>query len=80
MPGSLASAASFGILISSHPMSAFTGLSAFPITPCDAAGRLDEEGLRRLLAPLVEVATRCKDESEGARAFQCRELELVSSL
>ncbi len=36
-------------------MSAFTGLSAFPITPCDAAGRLDEEGLRRLLAPLVEA-------------------------
>ncbi|MCJ2012515.1 dihydrodipicolinate synthase family protein [Methylobacterium sp. J-076] len=34
-------------------MSAFTGLSAFPITPCDAAGRLDEDGLRRLLAPLV---------------------------
>lgn len=32
------------------------------------------------LAPLVEVATRCKDDSEGARAFQCRELELVSSL
>jgi 4-hydroxy-tetrahydrodipicolinate synthase len=36
-------------------MSAFTGLSSFPITPCDAAGRLDEEGLRRLLAPLVEA-------------------------
>jgi 4-hydroxy-tetrahydrodipicolinate synthase len=36
-------------------MSAFTGLSAFPITPCDAAGRLDEDGLRRVLAPLVEA-------------------------
>lgn len=36
-------------------MSAFTGLSAFPITPCDAAGRLDEDGLRRLLTPLVEA-------------------------
>lgn len=36
-------------------MSAFTGLSAFPITPCDASGRLDEAGLRRLLAPLVEA-------------------------
>jgi 4-hydroxy-tetrahydrodipicolinate synthase len=36
-------------------MSAFTGLSAFPITPCDAAGRLDADGLRHLLAPLVEA-------------------------
>jgi len=36
-------------------MTAFTGLSAFPITPCDAAGRLDGDGLRRLLAPLVEA-------------------------
>ncbi|GJE36241.1 dihydrodipicolinate synthase family protein [Methylobacterium persicinum] len=36
-------------------MSAFTGLSAFPITPCDAQGRLDADGLRRLLAPLVEA-------------------------
>ncbi len=36
-------------------MSAFTGLSAFPITPCDAAGRVDEDHLRRLLAPLVEA-------------------------
>jgi 4-hydroxy-tetrahydrodipicolinate synthase len=34
-------------------MSAFTGLSAFPITPCDAGGRIDEVGLRRLLARLV---------------------------
>ncbi len=34
-------------------MSAFTGLSAFPITPCDAGGRIDEAGLRRMLAPLV---------------------------
>ena len=36
-------------------MSAFAGLSAFPITPCDAAGRVDETHLRRLLAPLVEA-------------------------
>lgn len=36
-------------------MSAFTGLSAFPITPCDASGQVDEAGLRRLLAPLVEA-------------------------
>lgn len=36
-------------------MSAFNGLSAFPITPCDAAGRIDEGHLRRLLAPLVEA-------------------------
>lgn len=36
-------------------MSAYTGLSAFPITPCDAAGRLDADGLRRLLVPLVEA-------------------------
>ncbi len=36
-------------------MGAFTGLSAFPITPCDADGRLDAGHLRRLLAPLVEA-------------------------
>ena len=36
-------------------MGAFTGLSAFPITPCDAEGRLDAGHLRRLLAPLVEA-------------------------
>lgn len=34
-------------------MSRFTGLSAFPITPSDAEGRVDTEGLRRLLAPLA---------------------------
>ena len=34
-------------------MSAFTGLSAFPITPSDADGRVDADALRRLLAPLV---------------------------
>ncbi len=28
-------------------------LSAFPITPCDARGRLDAQALRRILAPLV---------------------------
>ncbi len=33
----------------------FTGLSAFPITPADAAGRVDVAGLRRLLARLVEA-------------------------
>ncbi len=44
-----------GSPLSSYPMSAFTGLSAFPITPCDAAGRLDGDGLRRLLTPLVEA-------------------------
>ncbi|WP_342165489.1 dihydrodipicolinate synthase family protein [Methylobacterium sp. SD21] len=36
-------------------MGAYTGLSAFPITPCDADGRLDAAHLRRLLAPLVEA-------------------------
>ena len=34
-------------------MTAFTGLSAFPITPCDADGRVDAGALRRLLAPLA---------------------------
>lgn len=34
-------------------MSSFTGLSAFPITPSDADGRVDADALRRLLAPLV---------------------------
>lgn len=31
----------------------FTGLSAFPITPCDRAGRVDTAALRDLLAPLM---------------------------
>lgn len=31
----------------------FAGLSAFPITPCDRAGRIDMAALRDLLAPLV---------------------------
>jgi 4-hydroxy-tetrahydrodipicolinate synthase len=30
-----------------------TGLSAFPITPCDPDGRVDVAALRRLLAPLL---------------------------
>ncbi len=34
-------------------MIALTGLSAFPITPADPAGRVDTAGLARLLAPLV---------------------------
>ena len=31
----------------------FTGLSAFPITPCDSAGRVDSAALRDFLAPLI---------------------------
>lgn len=34
-------------------MSRFTGLSAFPITPSDAQGRVDADALRRVLAPLA---------------------------
>lgn len=34
-------------------MSPFTGLSAFPITPADAAGRVDVPALRRLVARLA---------------------------
>lgn len=34
-------------------MSRITGLSAFPITPSDADGRVEAEALRRLLAPLA---------------------------
>ncbi|MDP4026385.1 dihydrodipicolinate synthase family protein [Methylobacterium sp. NEAU 140] len=36
-------------------MSRYTGLSAFPITPCDPDGRVDAEALRGLLTPLVEA-------------------------
>ena len=36
-------------------MTALTGLSAFPITPTDADGRVDLDGLRRLVAPLAEA-------------------------
>ncbi|MET0971339.1 MAG: dihydrodipicolinate synthase family protein [Tardiphaga sp.] len=36
-------------------MVALKGLSAFPITPMDAAGRVDTAALSRLLAPLVEA-------------------------
>jgi 4-hydroxy-tetrahydrodipicolinate synthase len=31
----------------------FQGLSAFPITPADASGKVDTEALKRLLSPLV---------------------------
>ena len=34
-------------------MPKITGLSAFPITPSDAGGRVDADALRRLLAPLA---------------------------
>lgn len=34
-------------------MPTITGLSAFPITPSDAEGRVDDDALRRILAPLV---------------------------
>ncbi|MGU3545817.1 dihydrodipicolinate synthase family protein, partial [Methylobacterium sp. A52T] len=34
-------------------LSDLSGLSAFPITPSDADGRVDAEALRRLLEPLV---------------------------
>jgi 4-hydroxy-tetrahydrodipicolinate synthase len=36
-------------------MPALSGLSAFPITPSDVDGRVDAEGLRRLLEPLAEA-------------------------
>jgi 4-hydroxy-tetrahydrodipicolinate synthase len=36
-------------------MTAFSGLSAFPITPADAGGRVDTVALRRLVARLVET-------------------------
>ncbi|TDK37251.1 dihydrodipicolinate synthase family protein [Rhizobium deserti] len=37
------------------PQPIFAGLSAFPLTPADEAGRVDVEGLQRLLARLVEA-------------------------
>ena len=36
---------------------AFTGLSAFPLTPADEAGRVDTDALQRLLARIVEAKT-----------------------
>ena len=36
-------------------MPTLSGLSAFPITPSDADGRVDAEGLRRLLEPLADA-------------------------
>ncbi|MCJ2142274.1 dihydrodipicolinate synthase family protein [Methylobacterium sp. E-066] len=36
-------------------MQAISGLSAFPITPSDAEGRVDEAGLRRLLERLADA-------------------------
>jgi len=36
-------------------MTVLTGLSAFPITPSDAGGRVDVAALRRLIAPLCEA-------------------------
>ncbi|MGU3663655.1 dihydrodipicolinate synthase family protein [Methylobacterium sp. A49B] len=36
-------------------MPVLSGLSAFPITPSDADGRVDAEGLRRLLEPLADA-------------------------
>jgi 4-hydroxy-tetrahydrodipicolinate synthase len=38
-------------------MPVFPGLSAFPITPADAAGRVDTDGLARLLDRLVAART-----------------------
>jgi 4-hydroxy-tetrahydrodipicolinate synthase len=37
------------------PQPIFTGLSAFPLTPADEAGRVDVDGLQRLLARVVEA-------------------------
>ncbi len=34
---------------------AFTGLSAFPLTPANEAGRVDTDALQRLLTPIVEA-------------------------
>lgn len=34
---------------------AFTGLSAFPLTPADVAGRVDTDALQRLLARIVDA-------------------------
>jgi 4-hydroxy-tetrahydrodipicolinate synthase len=52
-----------------------TGLSAFPITPADAAGRVDAGALRRLLAPLVaaEVDSIGLLGSTGTYAYLARE-------
>ncbi|GAB3674194.1 dihydrodipicolinate synthase family protein [Salinisphaera aquimarina] len=36
-------------------MDLFRGLSAFPITPCDAAGQVDVDALQRLLSRLVDA-------------------------
>nr|CAD6421266.1 dihydrodipicolinate synthase family protein [Rhizobium sp. Q54] len=35
------------------PLPLFTGLSAFPLTPADAEGRVDVDGLQRLLQPII---------------------------
>jgi 4-hydroxy-tetrahydrodipicolinate synthase len=37
------------------PQPIFNGLSAFPLTPADEAGRVDVDGLQRLLARVVEA-------------------------
>lgn len=39
-------------------MSMFKGLSAFPVTPSDDAGRIDTEALQRRLLPLVEAGVQ----------------------
>ena len=38
-----------------RPVSPWTGLCAFPITPADAAGRVDTAGVRRLVERLLEA-------------------------
>lgn len=37
------------------PQSVFTGLSAFPLTPADEAGRVDTEALQRLLERILDA-------------------------
>jgi 4-hydroxy-tetrahydrodipicolinate synthase len=52
-----------------------TGLSAFPITPCDSAGRVDAAALRDFLAPLIaaQVDSIGLLGSTGTYAYLARE-------
>ncbi|TIP78077.1 MAG: dihydrodipicolinate synthase family protein, partial [Mesorhizobium sp.] len=56
-------------------MSLFQGLSAFPITPADASGRLDTAALARLLKNIEEARADSIGllGSTGAYAFLTRQ-------
>lgn len=57
------------------PLPLFTGLSAFPITPCDAAGRVDTEAFGRLLERCADAGVQSVGVlgSTGTYMFTSRE-------